>query len=73
VTERFTRVSPDVIRYEVTVDDPGTWTGPWTAAFPLFRDPSYLMAEYACHEGNLGLANALSGSRAEEQASPRSR
>jgi hypothetical protein len=73
VTERFTRVSPDVIRYEVTVDDPGTWTGPWTAAFPLFRDPGYLMAEYACHEGNLGLANALSGSRAEEQASPRSR
>jgi hypothetical protein len=66
VVERFTRVSPDVIRYEATVTDPQTWTAPWTVAFPLHHDPGYLMAEYGCHEGNLGLSNALSGSRAEE-------
>jgi serine/threonine protein kinase len=66
VIERFTRVSPNVIRYAATVNDPQTWTAPWTVAFPLHRDPGYLMAEYACHEGNLGLRNALSGSRAEE-------
>jgi hypothetical protein len=66
LVERFTRVSRDVIRYEATVNDPQTWTAPWTVAFPLFRDPAYIMAEYACHEGNLGLRYALSGSRADE-------
>jgi hypothetical protein len=66
--ERFTRVSKDHIRYEATVDDPGTWTAPWTVAFPLTRTPEYGMFEYACHEGNHGLINALSGSRAEEKA-----
>ena len=66
--ERFTRVSKDRIRYEATVDDPRTWTGPWTVAFPLTRTPEYGMFEYACHEGNHGLINALSGSRAEERA-----
>jgi hypothetical protein len=64
--ERFTRVSPTVIRYEATVVDPQTWTSPWTVAFPLRRDPDYIMAEYACHEGNLGMRNALSGSRSDE-------
>ena len=67
LVERFTRVSPDVIRYEVTVNDPLTYTAPWTVAFPLFHDPDYIMGEYACHEGNLGLRYALSGSRAEEE------
>ena len=66
LVERLTRVSRDVIRYEATVHDPQTWTAPWTVAFPLFRDPGYIMAEYACHEGNLGLRYALSGSRADE-------
>jgi hypothetical protein len=66
MVERFTRVSPDVIRYMATITDLQTWTAPWTVAFPLHRDPAYIMAEYACHEGNLGLRNALSGSRADE-------
>jgi hypothetical protein len=66
LVERFTRVSKDQIRYEATVDDPQTWTAPWTVAFPLTRTPQYGMFEYACHEGNHGLLNALSGSRAEE-------
>ena len=47
---------------------PRTWAGPWTVAFPLARTPEYGMFEYACHEGNHGLLNALSGSRAEEKA-----
>jgi hypothetical protein len=67
LVERFTRVSADRIRYEATVDDTRTWTGPWTVAFPLTRTPDYGMFEYACHEGNHGLINALSGSRAEEK------
>jgi hypothetical protein len=70
LVERFTRVSNDQIRYEATVDDPQTWTAPWTVAFPLTRTPSYGMFEYACHEGNHGLLNALSGSRAEENSKP---
>jgi hypothetical protein len=70
LVERFTRVSSDQIRYEATVDDPRTWTAPWTVAFPLTRTPSYGMFEYACHEGNHGMLNALSGSRAEERAKP---
>jgi hypothetical protein len=67
LVERFTRVSNDQIRYEATVDDPRTWTAPWIVAFPLTRTPSYGMFEYACHEGNHGLVNALSASRAEER------
>jgi hypothetical protein len=67
LTERFTRVSRDTIRYEATVNDSNTWTAPWTVAFPLTRMPDYGMFEYACHEGNHGLLNALSGSRAEER------
>jgi hypothetical protein len=70
LVERFTRVSKDQIRYEATVDDPQTWTAPWTVAFPLTRTPAYGMFEYACHEGNHGLLNALSGSRAEENSKP---
>jgi hypothetical protein len=69
LTERVTRVSNDTIRYEATVDDPETWTLPWSVAFPLTRMPDYGMYEYACHEGNLGLRYALSGSRAAERVS----
>jgi len=68
VVERFTRTSADTIQYEVTVNDPKTWTKPWTAAFPLKRDPNYRMFEYACHEGNHAMSNILSGSRADEGA-----
>ena len=68
VVERFTRISEDVINYSVTVTDPKVYTAPWTVALPLNRDPSYLMFEYACHEGNLALPNALSAGRARERA-----
>jgi hypothetical protein len=67
ITERFTRVADDVIDYRMTVDDPETWAAPWTMQFPLKRDDSYGMFEYACHEGNLAMFNILSGHRADER------
>jgi hypothetical protein len=69
LTERFTRVSPDMIQYEFTVDDPTAFTKPWTARIPLNKTagPVY---EYACHEGNYALADILAGARtAEKKAS----
>ncbi len=67
VTERFTRVAPDVLQYEVSVHDPSTWTAPWTAMIPLKRSDDALF-EYACHEGNIGMEGILSGARALERA-----
>lgn len=68
VVERFTLVDRDTIQYDVTVDDPSAFARPWTASMPLNRSPEYDLFEYACHEGNYGLPNTLSGARAEEQA-----
>jgi hypothetical protein len=64
--ERFTRVDADTLMYEFTVDDPATFTRPFTGRFPmnLTRERIY---EYACHEGNYGMLNMLSGARAEER------
>ena len=64
--ERFTRVSADMIRYEFTVDDPDTWTKPWSAEVPWKKTIGPIF-EHACHEGNYGLANTLAGARAEEK------
>jgi hypothetical protein len=66
--ERFTRVSDTVINYSATIDDPKTWVKPWTVAFPLRRDDGFTVYEYACHEGNYGLLDILSGARADEAA-----
>jgi hypothetical protein len=66
VVERFTRVDADTLEYRITVDDPRTWTRPWTVAYPMKLDNDYAMFEYACHEGNYGLSNILSGARADE-------
>jgi hypothetical protein len=68
LTERFTRTAPDTVTWAVTVDDPKTWTKPWTFAMPLTRDATQPVLEYGCHEGNLGLRNILSAARAEEKA-----
>ena len=70
ITERFTPLSANILQYEVTVNDPKTWTRPWKASFPLRRDSDYQMFEYACHEGNYAMRNTLSGSRADEKAPP---
>ena len=68
VTERFTRVDPDTIQYEITIDDPNIYTRPWRVAFPFSRDPDARIFEYACHEGNYAMTNILSGARAQEKA-----
>jgi hypothetical protein len=66
--ERFTRISPDKVRWAVTIDDPSTWARSWTFAMPLTLDNSEPLVEYACHEGNYAMANILSGARADERA-----
>jgi catechol 2,3-dioxygenase-like lactoylglutathione lyase family enzyme len=68
LTERYTRVSPTMLEYAFTVDDPTMWTRPWTGMFPFVRDDEqYELVEYACHEGNYGMTNILSGARAAER------
>ena len=61
--ERFTRVAPDRINYQFTIDDPSTYTRPWTAVLPMLGVPDYVIFEYACHEGNYSIRNVLSGAR----------
>ena len=69
LVERFKPVGPGGIEWSVTVDDPETWTRPWTFAMMLTKkDASQRPFEYACHEGNYGLRNILSAARAEEAA-----
>jgi hypothetical protein len=67
LVERFTRVSEDSIDYRFTVEDPRTYTDSWTVAIPMNRFDGTLF-EYACHEGNYGMMNMLSGARAIELA-----
>jgi hypothetical protein len=67
LVERFTRVSPETVKWSITMDDPQTWTKPWTLSMPLTVDESQPVLEYGCHEGNRGLANILSAARAEEK------
>jgi hypothetical protein len=65
VTERFTLVDANTIRYQFTVEDPHTWDRPWKGEYPMTRlaEPIY---EYACHEGNYGMPNILKSQRAVE-------
>jgi hypothetical protein len=65
LAERFQRIAPDKVRWTVTVNDPRTWTKPWTFSLPLTADPNPV-PHYECHEGNYGLKNILSAARAEE-------
>jgi hypothetical protein len=64
VTERFTRVSPNRLFYAFTIDDPKTWAKPWGGEYEFATSRG--LYEYACHEGNYGLPDILSGARAEE-------
>ena len=66
MTERLTRIDENTIEYKYTIDDPSTWTRPWTAIIPLSKVDGPLF-EYACHEGNNGLVNILEGARAQEK------
>ena len=67
LVERFTRVDADTLLYDVTVDDPATWTKPWTYAVPMKRNPDPIY-EYACYEGNYAMETILAGARANEIA-----
>ena len=68
LTERFTRVDDETLLYAATMDDPSTWTQPWTFEVTMFRtdEPVY---EYACHEGNIGMDGILAGARADDARS----
>jgi hypothetical protein len=70
LVERFTRVAPDRIDYRVTIEDPTTFTKPWTLAIPFVVTGEDIF-EYACHEGNYGMVGILSGAREEEAAAPK--
>ena len=67
LTERYTPVGPNEMRYAVTIDDPKTFTRPFRVAFPLTQEPGYQNFEYACHEGNYAMFDSLSGARAKER------
>ena len=68
MVERFTRVDPEMIDYEIHVDDPATYSKPWTMRLTITRQPDYQIYEYGCHEGNNAMRNALSAERAYDKA-----
>ena len=64
VTERFTRVGPELLQYEYTLEDPATWTEPWTARIFMRPSPGTgIIYEFACHEGNYAIEHALRNAR----------
>jgi hypothetical protein len=69
LVERFTRTAADTVEWSVTVDDPSTWTRPWTFSIPLTMNDREPVFEYACHEGNQAIRNILSAARAAERES----
>jgi len=70
VIERFTRVGPNRIDYQITLNDPTTWVMPWTLMIPLKKTNEEIY-EYACHESNEGMVGILSGARAKEKEAPK--
>ena len=67
VIERFTRIAPKKVEWTVTLDDPETWTRPWTFSVPITEDDAQLIHEYACQEGNYAMANLLTARISEEK------
>ena len=65
--ERFTRIAPNKVEWSATIDAPTIWTRPWTYSYPMTEDNGQPIFEYACHEGNFGLANILTAGRAEDR------
>jgi hypothetical protein len=68
MVERFTRIDPEMIDYEIHIDDPATFTRPWTMRMTITSQPDYQIYEYGCHEGNNAMRNALAAERAYEKA-----
>jgi hypothetical protein len=67
LTERFTRIDPEMIEYIARVEDPVAYTAPFTLRLMITQQPDYQVYEYSCHEGNGAVAHALSGERAYER------
>ena len=67
VVEKFTRVDANTLLYEFTVEDPATWTKPWSGQIPMVKTSDKIY-EYACHEGNYAMEHMLSGARSVEKA-----
>ena len=67
VTERFTRTGANTMNYQAIIDDPKTFTKPFTIGYPITQEPGYQNFEYACHEGNYAMHNSLSGSSSPAQ------
>ena len=65
IVERFTRTGPKTLTYRFTVEDPETWTAPWTGEY-TWPATNELIYEYACHEGNYAMGNILRGARLKE-------
>lgn len=70
IIERFTRTAPDKVEWSMTLDDSTTWTRSWTWSLPMTRDDKESIIEFACHEGNDGLAGILGAARADEKHAP---
>jgi hypothetical protein len=68
VVERFTRTSENEVLWDVTIEDPEVYEGPWTVSMPLTKDPDYVMFEYACHEGNRDVPLLLEGRLREDRS-----
>src|ERR1700704_4853854 len=68
MTERFPRTPPDVLMYRITIDDPKTYTRPWTLQLPLVSPPGFQTLPYECHEGNGAIKYILAAERAEDKA-----
>ena len=71
LVERWTRLDDETIEYVATMEDPTTWTRPWTVALELSRqsnEANQIYKEPRCHEGNYGMPALLAGARAEEKA-----
>ena len=67
LVEHFVPIGPNMIHYYATIEDPTTWTRPWTFMLPWQKDPEYVIYEYACTEGNLSIENSLRGARLQEE------
>jgi hypothetical protein len=70
IIEKLSRVDARTVRYEFTVSDPGLWESDWGGEYPMEMTEGPVF-EYACHEGNYGIANTLRGAREEEKAAAR--
>jgi hypothetical protein len=67
MTERFTRIDPQMVDYVIRIEDPVTYTAPFTMRLTITQQPDYQLYEYSCHEGNGAVSYALAGERAYEK------